>query len=96
MDQFYPVWLQRYAEEERCDWHARIYVSDDCITAFAIEKIGEWLSSFRIPFDSIWADKGKPIADLYIDDKALNVPQNPTEQDLEGLKDFIDDYLENN
>ena len=34
----------------------------------AIDHIVNWLNNYEIPYDEIWF--GKPLADVYIDDKA--------------------------
>ena len=33
--------------------------------------IADWLAHFEIPYDSIWTSPGKPVADFYLDDKAV-------------------------
>lgn len=34
-----------------------------------IENVEHALKRYNIPYDEIWTEKGKPIADLYIDDR---------------------------
>lgn len=33
--------------------------------------IAEWMAYFNITYSSIWCGTGKPVADVYIDDKGL-------------------------
>jgi len=33
--------------------------------------IRDWMLYWQVPFDSIWTEPGKPIADFYIDDRAF-------------------------
>lgn len=41
------------------------------------EVIEGWMRYFEIPYDYIWDEKGKPVADYYIDDNAVRfVPNN--------------------
>lgn len=35
------------------------------------EVIAKWMAHFEIPYNSIWRDAGKPIADFYVDDRAV-------------------------
>ena len=35
----------------------------------AIKVMEDWLEYFKVPYDSVWSDIGKPVADWYIDDK---------------------------
>ena len=34
--------------------------------------VRQWLNANDLPFDEIWSDWGKPLADVYIDDRAVN------------------------
>jgi hypothetical protein len=38
-----------------------------------LDMLGEWLTKNDVPHDEIWVDEGKPIADEYWDDRAINV-----------------------
>ena len=33
--------------------------------------IRDWMAFYQIPYDDIWEEKGKPVADLYLDDRAV-------------------------
>lgn len=33
--------------------------------------IEQWMNNHDIRFDSIWTGKGKPVADIYLDDRAI-------------------------
>ena len=44
------------------------------ITAFQVPVIIEWLNRYEIPFDELFVQK--PLADVYIDDKALKFKDN--------------------
>lgn len=46
-----------------------------------------WMIYFGIPYDSIWEEKGKPIASVYIDDRALRFKS--WEQVMSDLKDLL-------
>lgn len=39
----------------------------------SLNVVSEWLEKNKIPFDKIWTGAGKPFANLYIDDSALNI-----------------------
>lgn len=45
----------------------------------AVKVMADWLEFFSIPFDSIWDQPGKPVADFYIDDLAVRFEGNWTE-----------------
>lgn len=35
------------------------------------EVIANWMAYFKIPYSTIWVAPGKPVADWYVDDKAI-------------------------
>lgn len=39
--------------------------------AQAVELVSNILKKLGVPFDEIWAKEGKPVADYYIDDRAI-------------------------
>lgn len=47
-----------------------------CNSPKVVEK---WMEYFEIPFHEIWQDKGKPVADYYIDDRAIRFRENWTD-----------------
>lgn len=49
--------------------------------------VRRWLNANDLPFDEIWRDWGKPLADVYIDDRA--VACRPTDYDEEYNKDEV-------
>lgn len=38
----------------------------------AISILEDWLKKNNIPYDSIWTHRGKPVASMYLDDRAVN------------------------
>lgn len=42
----------------------------------AVKVMVDWLNYFQIPFDSVWGQPGKPVADFYIDDLAIRFEGN--------------------
>lgn len=44
----------------------------------------DWLKKYKVPFDLI--QFGKPVADVYIDDKALRIEGTWTQKDIESLR----------
>ena len=34
--------------------------------------ITDWMTYWHIPYDGVWSGEGKPVCDLYIDDKAVH------------------------
>lgn len=40
------------------------------------EVIEKWMKYFSIPYDYIWDERGKPVADVYIDDNAIRFENN--------------------
>ena len=53
-----------------------------------------WLDEHSLPYDEIYEDRGKPIAEAYIDDRAISIPKNPVEQDFDkaliGIRRFVE------
>lgn len=33
--------------------------------------IADWMAYYRIPYSSIWQGQGKPVANYYLDDRAI-------------------------
>ena len=51
-----------------------------------VTLVRQWLNANDLPFDEIWSDRGKPLADIYIDDRAVVCrPQD----DPEAFKDAV-------
>ena len=36
------------------------------------QVIKDFMNYYQLPYDSIWEGQGKPVADAYLDDKAIN------------------------
>ena len=48
--------------------------------------IADWMQYYNIPYDGIWQGEGKPVADLYIDDRGYCFTTwERTMRDLAGL-----------
>lgn len=45
--------------------------------------IARWLNDNDIRYDHIWCEKGKPLADLYVDDKGFHLTE--WENDLDAI-----------
>lgn len=50
----------------------RVTTADNKVYMASVNTITQWLKSNRIPFDEIWLGTGKPHADYYVDDRAVN------------------------
>lgn len=60
---------------------------DDVLKSTRIIK--EWLQKHDIIFDSIWVERGKPIADWYVDDKGIRCePENGYENILKVIMEY--------
>lgn len=42
------------------------------ILSGSVKIVKQWLEKFKIPYDDIWTRRGKPFANLYIDDGGKN------------------------
>jgi len=51
------------------------------------EAMQDWLNAHEIPFDKIWT-YGKPMADVYIDDRAIGF-RGDWDQTLREIQDFV-------
>lgn len=58
----------------------------------AAELLREWCEEHDIPFDEIWTGEGKPIASVYIDDRALVC--NPQKYDDEWMQSVTFETVE--
>jgi hypothetical protein len=76
-----------------CHWHYDTFGGDP--TQYTLERIPvlkmiEWLHAHKIPYDAIDdGSKGKPTADVYIDDKA--VQYIPEETGWEDVRKEVDE-----
>ena len=49
-------------------------------TTYLVDLVRQWLTENDLPFDEIWSGRGKPLADIYIDDRAVGCrPQDDPE-----------------
>lgn len=55
-----------------------------------VEAIGLWLRKYEIPFDEVWTGVGKPIADIYLDDRGMRFSNWGT--DFTTLQLFIESW----
>lgn len=44
-------------------------------------KVADWLKANDLPFDEVYTGQGKPLAAVYVDDRAVAVPSNPGPED---------------
>lgn len=54
---------------------------NDEINDKALSYVVAWLEKHNIPYDSVWVGKGKPLANVYVDDLAVNVTDWVKEDD---------------
>lgn len=59
------------------------------------KAIEEELNKHSIPFDEVYIGKGKPLALAYIDDKAIEVPRNPSTSDYLEIISKLKNRLKN-
>lgn len=48
-----------------------------------------WLDAAGMPYDDVYIGQGKPIADVYVDDRAIAVPPNPQPEDYAAALEAI-------
>jgi len=62
---------------------------------YDIPFIGWRLEHYTLPYDEIYTGCGKPIAEAFVDDRAISVPKNPVESDFDEalikMKRFMED-----
>lgn len=46
-------------------------VVDNVLCRGQLQEMYEWLNKHKVPYQSIWANTGKPLADLYLDDRGV-------------------------
>lgn len=47
--------------------------------------VKNWLRANEMPYDQIYVGQGKPVAMFYVDDRAIEVPENPSKEELDGV-----------
>jgi hypothetical protein len=50
---------------------------------FLRSMVEDWLRKHDMTYDEIYVGQGKPFANAYVDDRAVNVPINPSQVELE-------------
>lgn len=64
-------------------------------TEETLSSIKRWLCEHELSYDEIYIGSGKPIAEAFVDDRAICVPKNPVESDfkeaLTKVRRFIED-----
>lgn len=59
------------------------------------DQIKSWLDHYGLPYDEIYVGLGKPIAEAFVDDRAISIPKNPVESDFKTalikMKRFVED-----
>ena len=57
-------------------------------------QIKSWLNLYGLPYDEIYMGQGKPVAEAFVDDRAISIPKNPVESDFDEaliqMKRFIE------
>ena len=73
-----PFAVEALEHIRSCGWHILIYtcrlnpiINPDVSTDEAKKRIGEVLDKYSIPYDEIYDGYGKPLADIYIDDRGF-------------------------
>jgi capsule biosynthesis phosphatase len=46
--------------------------ADNKVYMSSVDNLRKWLKTHRVPYDEVWLGTGKPYANIYIDDKAVN------------------------
>ena len=57
-------------------------------------SIERWLYEHNLPYDEIYIGKGKPVAEAFVDDRAVAIPKNPVESDFEKALVKIKRFVE--
>jgi hypothetical protein len=47
------------------------------------DQISSWFKRHDLPYDELYTGCGKPIAEVFVDDKAISIPKNPVELDFD-------------
>ena len=58
-------------------------LSENFIDDGTLYQIESWLSIHDLPYDEIYTGKGKPIAEAFVDDRAISIPKNPVKSDFD-------------
>lgn len=74
--------VDKMKEMKANGYHIIIYTSGITANPSTLNGIQTWLEERQIPYDEIWQRQGKPDADIYIDDKAVN----PNKEDITQLE----------
>ncbi len=53
------------------------------------DLVGNWFDEHDLPYDEIYTGQGKPAADVYLDDRAVSVPENPGPDDYDDALDAV-------
>ncbi len=56
--------------------------------------IERWLDKHGMHYDEIYVGSGKPIAEAFVDDRAVAIPKNPVESDFEKALVKIKRFVE--
>lgn len=59
-----------------------------------LDRIQSWLISHDLPYDELYVGIGKPVAEAFVDDRAVSVPKNPVEFDFEEALIRIKRFVE--
>lgn len=58
-------------------------------------RIKSWLEYNDLPYDEIYIGRGKPIAEAFVDDRAISIPKNPVESDFDEALIKVKRFVEN-
>lgn len=58
-------------------------------------QIQSWLKCHNLPYDEIYIGRGKPVAEAFVDDRAISIPKNPVESDFDEALIKMKRFVEN-
>jgi hypothetical protein len=75
---------KEFLEELSKDFHIIIYTCrctaglwSETEPSLLRNQVSDWLDKYDLPYDHIWIEQGKPVADVIIDDRAVSCIPTP-------------------
>lgn len=62
---------------------------DDASAQDLADLVRDWMQEHDLHFDDVYTGQGKPLAEVYIDDRAVPVPPNPVPGDYLGVLEAV-------